>query len=109
MVFRVGDLVAEDHSLYWHFYNRSYSFVQNEADPSEGEPKQTIGIVMSVHKRYPDQFFDIPYFVYSVKWLNPPAGSAMDLRHYYEDELILLSPAKDSWSLNSQAESEEED
>ena len=107
MAFRVGDLVAEDHTLYWYFYNKSFTFVQNESDPEEGNPKQVIGIITTVHKRYPDQFFDIPYFVYGVKWLNAPHGSFMDARHYYEDELTLLSPAKDSWGTMEDEKEEE--
>lgn len=95
--FKVGDLVAEDYSLYWYFYKNSYKFVKHESDPSAGNPQQVIGIIMTVRKRYPDQFFDIPYFVYHVKWFNPPSGVDMDSRHFYEDELILLSRAKDSW------------
>ena len=104
--FRVGDLVAEDYSLYWYFYKNSYSFVENEADPSKGAPQQAIGIIMSVKKRYPDQFFDIPYFVYHVKWFNPPLGVDMDSRHFYEDELVLLSRAKDCLLYTSDAADE---
>ena len=52
---------------------------------------------MDVRKRYPDQFFDIPYFVYHVKWFNPPQGANMDARYFYEDELILLSRAHGVW------------
>ena len=52
---------------------------------------------MSIKKRYPDQFFDIPYFIYEVKWFNPPDGTDMDSRCFYEDELILLSRSKDIW------------
>lgn len=96
-LFKIGDLVAEDYSLYWYFHNKSYNWIANEADPSEGEPKQVIGIVMDVRKRYPDQFFDIPYFVYHVKWFNPPQGTNMDARYFYEDELILLSRAHGVW------------
>ena len=96
-LFKVGDLVAEDYSLYWYFHKNSYSWITNEADPSEGNANQVIGIVMSVKKRYPDQFFDIPYFIYHVKWFNPPAGANMDSRYFYEDELILLSRARDVW------------
>ena len=96
-LFKVGDLVAEDYSLYWYFHNKSYNWISNEADPSEGEANQVIGIVMSVKKRYPDQFFDIPYFIYHVKWFNPPQGANMDSRYFYEDELILLSRSKDVW------------
>lgn len=96
-LFKIGDLVAEDYSLYWYFHNKSYNWIANEADPSEGEPKQVIGIVMDVRKRYPDQFFDIPYFVYHVKWFNPPQGANMDARYFYEDELILLSRAHGVW------------
>lgn len=91
MPFRIGDLVAEDHSLYWKFYHKSFIFINEESDPSEGEAKQTIGIVMSVHKRFPDAFFDIPYYVYKVKWLNAPAGNYWDDKYFYEDELVLLS------------------
>ncbi len=96
-LFKIGDLVAEDYSLYWYFHNKSYNWIANEADPSEGEPKQVIGIVMDVRKRYPDQFFDIPYFVYHVKWFNPPQGANMDARYFYEDELVLLSRAHGVW------------
>lgn len=96
-LFKIGDLVAEDYSLYWYFHNKSYNWIANEADPSEGEPKQVIGIIMDVRKRYPDQFFDIPYFVYHVKWFNPPQGANMDARYFYEDELILLSRAHGVW------------
>lgn len=96
-LFKVGDLVAEDYSLYWYFHNKSYNWISNEADPSDGNPSQIIGIVMSVKKRYPDQFFDIPYFIYEVKWFNPPDGTDMDSRCFYEDELILLSRSKDIW------------
>lgn len=96
-LFKIGDLVAEDYSLYWYFHNKSYNWIANEADPSAGEPKQVIGIVMDVRKRYPDQFFDIPYFVYHVKWFNPPQGANMDARYFYEDELILLSRAHGVW------------
>lgn len=106
--FRVGDLVAEDYSLYWYFYKNSYTFVENEADPSKGPPQQAIGIIMSVKKRYPDQFFDIPYFVYHVKWFNPPYGVDMDSRHFYEDELVLLSRAKDAWEYPDYDEDDEE-
>ena len=95
--FKVGDLVAEDYSLYWYFYKHSYKFIKHESDPSAGPPQKVIGIIMAVKKRYPDQFFDIPYFVYHVKWFNPPGGVDMDSKHFYEDELILLSRAKDSW------------
>ena len=96
-LFKVGDLVAEDYSLYWYFHNKSYNWIANEADPSQGSANQVIGIVMNVKKRYPDQFFDIPYFIYHVKWFNPPQGANMDSRYFYEDELILLSRARDVW------------
>ncbi len=91
MAFHVGDLVAEDYSLYWMFYNKSYQFMKNEADPSQGEPEKVIGVVTSVHKRYPDAFFEIPYFIYKIKWLNSPHGVLWDDKYFYEDELILLS------------------
>ncbi len=91
MSLNVGDLVSEDHTLYWKFYNKSYIFLKDEADPSSGLPKRVIGIVTSVHKRYPDAFFDIPYYVYKIKWLNAPQGSYWDDKYFYEDELILLS------------------
>lgn len=93
MPFRVGDLVAEDQSLYWRFYNKSFIFINEEADPSEGEAKKIIGLVMSVHKRFPDAFFDIPYYVYKIKWLNAPneSGVFWDDKYFYEDELVLLS------------------
>lgn len=91
MSFHVGDLVAEDYSLYWMFYNKSYQFMKNEADPSQGEPEKVIGVITSVHKRYPDAFFEIPYFIYKIKWLNSPHGVLWDDKYFYEDELILLS------------------
>ena len=91
MQFRVGDLVAEDNDLYWRFSKNSFIFISEEADPSEGEPRKTIGVVMSVHKRFPDAFFDIPYYVYKVKWLNAKAGALWDDKYFYEDELELLS------------------
>jgi len=90
MQFRVGDLVAEDPSLYWNFSRSSYIFMTEEADPSEGDHRKVIGIVMSVHKRFPDAFFDIPYFVYKVKWLNAP-NKYWDDKYFYADELELLS------------------
>tara|TARA_Y100000004_G_scaffold63181_1_gene70784 strand:- start:1431 stop:1778 length:348 start_codon:yes stop_codon:yes gene_type:complete len=95
--FRTGDLVAEDYSLYWYFYRESYEFKANESDPKAGKPSQIVGIILSVKKRYPDQFFDIPYFVYQVKWFNPPPGVDMDTRVFYEDELILLSRSSEDW------------
>ena len=91
MSFQIGDLVAEDYSLYWIFYNNSYTFMKNEADPSQGEAKKVIGVVTSVHKRYPDAFFEIPYFIYKIKWLNSPHGVLWDDKYFYEDELILIS------------------
>lgn len=91
MAFRVGDLVAEDYTLYWNFYNKSYQYIKNEADPSQGEAQQTIGIITSVHKRFPDAFFEIPYYVYKIKWLNSPHGVLWDDKYFYEDELVLLS------------------
>lgn len=94
MPLNIGDLVSEDHNLYWKFYSKSYIFLKNEADPSAGDAKRVIGVVTSVHKRYPDAFFDIPYFIYKVKWLNAPQGSYWDDKYFYEDELILLSRVK---------------
>ena len=91
MSFQIGDLVAEDYSPYWMFYNKSYTFMKNEADPSQGEAKKIIGVVTSVHKRYPDAFFEIPYFIYKIKWLNSPHGVLWDDKYFYEDELILIS------------------
>lgn len=104
-LFKIGDLVAEDYSLYWYFHNKSYNWISNEADPSDGDANQIIGIIMSVKKRYPDQFFDIPYFIYQVKWFNPPDGTDMDSRCFYEDELILLSRSRAVW----EEEDEDED
>lgn len=91
MAFRVGDLVAEDYTLYWNFYNKSYQYIKNESDPSQGEAEQVIGIITSVHKRFPDAFFEIPYYVYKIKWLNSPHGVLWDDKYFYEDELVLLS------------------
>ena len=91
MPLRIGDLVAEDYNLYWKFSSRSYIWVRDEADPSSGDPKQVIGIIISVHKRFPDAFFEIPYYVYKIKWLNPPEGVMWDDKYFYEDELVLLS------------------
>lgn len=91
MPLRVGDLVSEDHNLYWQFSTRSYIFQRDEADPSIGAPKKIIGIIMSVHKRFPDAFFEIPYYVYKIKWLNAPEGVMWDDKYFYEDELVLLS------------------
>ena len=90
MRFRIGDLVAEDTSLYWRFSRNSFIYMNEDAPPQDGEPKKTIGIIMSVHKRFPDAFFDIPYFVYKIKWLNAPDGF-WDTKYFYEDELELLS------------------
>lgn len=91
MALCVGDLVAEDHTLYWNFYNKSYTFISEESDPSQGEPEKIIGIITPVHKRFPDAFFEIPYYVYKIKWLNSPHGVLWDDKFFYEDELILLS------------------
>lgn len=117
MALRVGDLVAEDYTLYWKFYNKSYHYMTNVADPSEGEAEQTIGIITSVHKRYPDAFFEIPYYVYKIKWLNSPQGIHWDDKYFYEDELILLSRVhqdepdpehEDEWDFDEEEEEEEE-
>ena len=111
MAFQVGDLVVEDHSLYWIFYNKSYTFMKNEADPSQGEPEKILGVVTSVHKRYPDAFFEIPYFIYKIKWLNSPHGILWDDKYFYEDELILLSrvdPLTEPEELDLDEEEEEE-
>ena len=111
MAFQVGDLVVEDHSLYWIFYNKSYTFMKNEADPSQGEPEKILGVVTSVHKRYPDAFFEIPYFIYKIKWLNSPHGVLWDDKYFYEDELILLSrvdPLTEPEELDLDEEEEEE-
>lgn len=91
MPLRVGDLVAEDYNLYWKFSSRSYVWIRDESDPSVGEPKQIIGIIISVHKRFPDAFFEIPYYVYKIKWLNAPEGIMWDDKYFYGDELVLLS------------------
>lgn len=91
MRFRVGDLVAENENLYWRFSRSSFIFISEEADPSEGDAKRTLGVVMSVHKRFPDAFFDIPYYVYKIKWLNAKEGNYWDDKYFYEDELELLS------------------
>ena len=91
MSLKIGDLVSEDHTLYWKFDNKSYTFLKDEADPSQGSAKRVICIITSVHKRYPDAFFDIPYYVYKIKWLNSPQGSMWDDKYFYEDELVLLS------------------
>lgn len=91
MRFRVGDLVAENYNLYWRFSRNSFVYLNEEADPSEGEPRKVIGIIVSVHKRFPDAFFDIPYYVYKVKWLNATQGAVWDDKYFYEDELELLS------------------
>ena len=117
MALRVGDLVAEDYTLYWRFYNRSYHYMTNVADPDEGEAQQTIGIITSVHKRYPDAFFEIPYYVYKIKWLNSQHGIYWDDKYFYEDELILLSRVhqdepdpehEDEWDFDEEGEEEEE-
>ena len=91
MRFRVGDLVAEDTNLYWRFSKNSFVFMSEESDPSEGDIMKTIGIVISVHKRFPDAFFDIPYYVYKIKWLNAREGQIWDDKYFYGDELELLS------------------
>ena len=95
MRFRVGDLVAENTNLYWRFTKSSFVYMSEEADPLEGDAMKTIGIVISVHKRFPDAFFDIPYFVYKIKWLNAPEGNIFDNKYFYDDEqyaaLLILS------------------
>ena len=91
MRFRVGDLVAENTNLYWRFSKSSFVYMSEEADPLEGDAMKTIGIVISVHKRFPDAFFDIPYIVYKIKWLNAPEGNIFDNKYFYDDELELLS------------------
>ena len=91
MRLRVGDIVAENYNLYWRFSRNSFIYLNEEADPSDGPARQIIGIIISVHKRFPDAFFDIPYYVYKVKWLNSPQGVVWDDKYFYEDELELLS------------------
>ncbi len=96
-MFRVGDLVTESDRSLWYFgfggYYDSYWGDSKLMRPKRSQSSPIIGFVTEVIEKEPT---DLDYRVtahnvYRVKWLNPPYGNWQVWRHYYEEELSLIS------------------
>ena len=99
-MFRVGDLVTESDRSLWYFgfggYHDSYWGDWGDSKlmrPKRSQSEPIIGFVIEVIEKHPTEldYHVTAHHVYRVKWLNPPQGNWQAWRHYYEEELNLIS------------------